>query len=210
MGKCPHCNLILETIENPKNRANHVRWCLLNPKRKEYSLQLAEFRKSIKHQGENQYTKAKKEGRSIEISQETRNKMGETWIGKHHSKKTKEHLSEKALSNPYRRKCKSTVFYNGFRFDSTWEVKVAQILDKNSIKWIQPDPIKWVDKTGREHNYFPDFYLVDYDIYLDPKNDYCIRVQKEKLDYIQEHHPNVHILNSNQLKEKEILRILVP
>lgn len=75
--------------------------------------------------------------------------------------------------------------YNGFIFDSGFEVKIAKFLDENGVKWIQPkDAIKWIDKDGKERKYFPDFYLPYYDLYLDPKNWYCIQKQKEKLDIV--------------------------
>lgn len=117
-------------------------------------------------------------------------------------------LSEKLRTLPYKRKCKSTVYYNGFRFDSMWEVKTAEILDKNKVKWIQPNPMIWIDKDGKKHNYFADFYLPEYDLFLDPKNDYCIRAQNEKLEYIKEYYKNVVILRKDQINEDFILNLI--
>lgn len=207
MDKCKYCNIDFINL-NRSEKANHSRWCKLNPNREKYLKKLNENRKSIKSKGHNQYTKAKKECRLLKMSNETKEKIKISSKGKHHSEITKQKLSELGLSNPYRRKCKSIIYYNGFRFDSTWEVEVAKILDKNSIKWIQPKPLKWVDDEGKKHNYFSDFYLPDYDLYLDPKNDYCIKVQKEKLKYIEKHYSNVHILSSRMINEDYILGIL--
>ncbi len=84
--------------------------------------------------------------------------------------------------------------------DSSWEEKLAKRLDELDIKWIRPTtPIKWVDKNGFERNYFPDFYLPDYDIFLDPKNPYAYKSQQEKLDVIIKMMPNLRILKT--LKE---------
>lgn len=56
--------------------------------------------------------------------------------------------------------------YNKFCYlDSYWELKVANSLDKHNIKWSRPN--KFILSDGR--SYTPDFYLVDYNIYLDPK-----------------------------------------
>lgn len=44
--------------------------------------------------------------------------------------------------------------------------------------------IKWVDKNNKVRRYYPDFYLPDYNVYLDPKNPYCLERDKEKLNYI--------------------------
>lgn len=76
--------------------------------------------------------------------------------------------------------------YNGQIFDSGFEVKVAMFLDKHNIKWSKcTDAIQWVDKNGKVRRYFPDFYLADLDLYLDPKNKFCIEQQKEKLDIVK-------------------------
>jgi hypothetical protein len=65
--------------------------------------------------------------------------------------------------------------------DSSWEVKTAELLIAKSIKWIRPPFIKWQDKKGKTRRYFPDFYLPDYDVYLDPKNPYCLTLDEEKI-----------------------------
>lgn len=70
--------------------------------------------------------------------------------------------------------------------DSSWEKKIALFLNENNIIWTRPNPLKWIDLKGKPHNYYPDFYLPDYNIYLDPKNPYCMSQDKEKLDIISE------------------------
>ena len=83
--------------------------------------------------------------------------------------------------------------------DSSWEERLAKLLDNKNIEWIRPkDTLKWVDKEGKSHNYFPDFYLPKYDVYLDPKNPQACRVQKEKLDIILEEYKNIIILHSEE------------
>lgn len=52
-----------------------------------------------------------------------------------------------------------------FLLESFHEWEIANILDKNNIKWIRP--AKQVLSSGL--GYEPDFYLKDYDVYLDPK-----------------------------------------
>ena len=70
--------------------------------------------------------------------------------------------------------------------DSSWEEELAKRLDQLNIEWIRPElPIQYLTPDGKLHNYFPDFYLPKYDIFLDPKNSYAIQVQKEKLDIIK-------------------------
>lgn len=75
--------------------------------------------------------------------------------------------------------------YNGNIFDSGYEVLIAKYLDEKNIEWVIPkNAIYWFDSTGKQRRYFPDFYLPLYDIYLDPKNPYCISQQLEKLNAV--------------------------
>jgi len=70
--------------------------------------------------------------------------------------------------------------------ESSWEVKTAEKLDELNIKWERPKCIKWRDSNNIDRVYFPDFYLNDFDIYLDPKNPYCMKLDAEKMKIISE------------------------
>lgn len=70
-------------------------------------------------------------------------------------------------------------------------------IDNLGITWTRPDiPLEWVDKSGRSRNYFPDFYLEEYKIYLDPKNNEALKKQKEKVDWILSNRKDVVFLLS--------------
>lgn len=60
--------------------------------------------------------------------------------------------------------------YNGMKFHGKWEVEVAKWLDRNNIKFfrdeITPFEYFW---NGKIHLYFPDFYLPDFDVYIEVK-----------------------------------------
>lgn len=95
--------------------------------------------------------------------------------------------------------------YKEIYLDSTWELKVAQSLDENNIKWVRPKFIKWVDKENKVRRYFPDFYLLDYNVYLDPKNPFAKKVQKDKLICLKEQIKiPLLILNKNELNWETI------
>ena len=60
-------------------------------------------------------------------------------------------------------------YYNGIAFHSSWEVKYAQWLDYNNIKWERNRdwfPYGW---NGKEKKYLPDFYLPESDEYIEIK-----------------------------------------
>lgn len=84
--------------------------------------------------------------------------------------------------------------------ESSYEYRVAVDLDAHGVKWIRPPYLPYNSKK-----YYADFYLIDYNIYLDPKNDYLITMDKEKIDIVMdENSVVVLILNKNQLSWKDI------
>lgn len=56
-------------------------------------------------------------------------------------------------------------YNNHCYLDSTWELILANSLDKQGIRWIRPK--RFILSDGR--GYTPDFFLPDYNVYLDPK-----------------------------------------
>ena len=64
--------------------------------------------------------------------------------------------------------------YKGILLDSTFEVKLAIALDSLSIKWSKSRKFKYTKPNGKTSTYTPDFYLIYYNLYLDPKNNFLI------------------------------------
>jgi len=193
MFKCKHCLLEFENFSNSQ-KANHSKWCDKNPKRSSYNKDLVKAR-AAKTNFRNQYSYG-----SV-CSDETRGKISESSKGRKHSEETKEVLRQKALVSTHRRMLRSTRKYTQkdgtvVLLDSSWEEALAIRLDELNIQWIRPNSVKWVDTSGKSHNYFPDFYLVDYDIYLDPKNDQVYKISTEKINKVLEVLPNLRILRS--------------
>jgi hypothetical protein len=85
--------------------------------------------------------------------------------------------------------------------DSTWEVAMAKRLDHLKIAWDRREDMKLVyhSKTGRKRNYIPDFYLPEYDIYIEVKG-YWTDAAKYKMKAVQENNP-VKILILESLEE---------
>jgi len=82
--------------------------------------------------------------------------------------------------------------------DSTWEVACAERLDTLGIKW-QRDPsikLQYRDKKLRLRNYIPDFYLPEYDVYLEIKG-YWTEAAKWKMRDIMVRYPGkIRLLES--------------
>jgi hypothetical protein len=199
LSKCKHCNAEFDISNKPKGwMANHSRWCDANPKQTEYKSSL----KAVKAMNEsrkksgitNQYTKARILGKEVPICP-LLGKPG-IWLGKKHSDKTKELISKKARESTHRRLRKGMVQYKGIWMDSSWEVRLAKKLDDMMVEWIRPEAIPYIDNHGKKRNYFPDFYLPAYDVYLDPKNPAAYENQKEKISLLNEQYNNIIILTS--------------
>lgn len=80
--------------------------------------------------------------------------------------------------------------YKGQWMDSSWEVKVAELLDEKQIQWSRTKKthFKWTDKSGKRRRYHPDFYLPDYDLYLEPKNKFLQQKDKFKIEQVIKEH----------------------
>jgi hypothetical protein len=112
-----------------------------------------------------------------------------------------------------------SILYNGVYLGSTYELKVARSLDKNNIKWTKCDRFSYTDPFGKLRTYEPDFYLTDFDLYLDPKNDFLIEninpslgfTDSEKIRIVENTHSiRVIILNKNELSWKYIKQKINP
>ena len=93
--------------------------------------------------------------------------------------------------------------------ESSYEFDVAKELDENGIKWIRPSKkdafVYQYPEEDKERRYFPDFYLPDYDVYLDPKNNYRIKQDMRKIRIVaQTHKVRVIVLEKERLSWSDI------
>lgn len=209
ISKCKFCGLDFSD-KSPSQKGGHTRFCDLNPDKEK---NLTEHRKRNKNQipwnkGINSpYSDEinKKRAESVKKAhadgkyKDSAKKAARIRIenGNHlHTEDSKEKIRQGALASPHRRLKKNVIEYNGVLLDSSWELELAKRLDELGIEWIRPDPIPWTDKEGITHNYFPDFYLPEYNKYIDPKNPHAAEVQKEKLKVLLEQYDNIVILDT--------------
>lgn len=135
-----------------------------------------------------------------------------------HTEEEKKHLSECAKKNNlggwYTSK---SIDYNGIKLDSSYELTFAQDLDKNNIKWVRPKYLIW-EKDGNSHRYYPDFFLPEYNIFVDTKNDYLINhvnprfgiTDTEKIHLVeQQNNVKIYILDKNNLSWSSLTKFLI-
>ena len=136
----------------------------------------------------NQFTKAKELGYTITISDETRKKiakggLSQVWDEERRHKHSIA-MRRAVAENPDSYSSSNVngrvrhVKYKDIMLDSKWEVIVAKFLDEHNIKWLRPSNSFEYFWNNSYHSYYPDFYLEDYDTYIEVKGyirdrDYC-------------------------------------
>lgn len=92
-----------------------------------------------------------------------------------------------------------------FTAESSYEVKLSQILNELNINWIRPNFVFYTDDNGDKRRYYPDFYLEKYNLYLDPKNDYLIKTDINKINYAsKENNITIVIIGNKRLNLEDI------
>jgi len=103
-------------------------------------------------------------------------------------------------------KCKWYVV-SGVKVQGTWERDLAVKFDDIGISWIKPktnnDLFKYTI-NGKERSYAPDFYLPEYDIYLEIKG-YWWGNDKDKMRAVIEQNPSKKIVI---IEKKDYYRLL--
>lgn len=174
---CQYCR---KECKNSNSLRNHERLCKSNPNRS-----LTNYEKNgpilgFNNKGRTSNRKGlrKETDASIQkmiITRAIHYKEGKFEYHRSHTEKTKQKLSEIAKANGLGgHSYKNIIDYNGIKLDSSYELTVAQSLDNNNIRWIRPSRFNYKTPNGEIHTYTPDFYLIDFDVYLEPKNDYLI------------------------------------
>lgn len=164
---CQHCKKLFKFLPN------HIPYCQSNPnkiKRVSYTIGHTPWNygltKLTDERIKNATEKCAKTKQSLP-------KISRKWSDeekRNHSSKMKQVV----LDNPHsyngttkNRSCK-IYEYNGTKLTGTWEVMFAMWCDEHKIIWERPTtPIPYVWNGNRL--YYPDFYLPEYDFYIEVK-----------------------------------------
>lgn len=125
-----------------------------------------------------------------------------------HSIIAKRTLRENPSNLQHRRGIHVSPIAGAVYLESSWEFLVAESLDLHNVKWSRPKYLNYTLDSKRK-SYYPDFYLDDFGVYLDPKNPYKYKLDKSKLNaVIAEHGIKLIILGRNEL-EWPVIKTLV-
>jgi len=175
------CNFCERKFTSKESKTVHERYCKNNPNR------------DIK--------------RSQELSELQKQAQSKPDVRKKHSDAIYNRYLNADLNTFYFSKNK--VEYKGLLLDSLWEKKFLERCDELQIKYEKcKNPLIWVDANGNKKNYYPDFYLKDFDIIVEIKSPFVEKCQNKngKIDYIKNHYPNIIWLNSLEEIEKFSLK----
>lgn len=87
---------------------------------------------------------------------------------------------------------------------STYELDLFEILCELGVRWERPKALKYDNK-----NYFADFYLLDFDVWLDPKNSYKAKQDLDKITkVIEQNNIRLYVLLKHQLDKEFIAGII--
>lgn len=115
--------------------------------------------------------------------------------GRPHTEETKRKISQKLSINNKGGRAK---WYEvaGQKVQGTWERNVALKLEELEIEWIKlktnRDVLEY-SMNNKVRCYTPDFYLPEYDVYLEIKGRWWGR-DKEKMDIVLKTYPDKHIV----------------
>jgi hypothetical protein len=80
------------------------------------------------------------------------------------------------------------------KVQGTWEKKYAQYLDENDVAFkSHRGRLSYIDRDGNRRSYFPDFYLIDLDEFVEIKSAYHLSLGGDKLERVQSQNHDIVI-----------------
>lgn len=121
---------------------------------------------------------------------------------KNSSIKIQNTICEKIKNDEWHNSYNLSYAYKNYLFDSSWEVLFAKFLDEHNILWIRNNKISFdYIYENSMHKYYPDFYLPDYDLYIEIKGLYTDKDICKWESFTK----NIDIYDSKDLYELKIL-----
>lgn len=190
------CNFCQKLFKTRSSFSQHERSCKLNPDR----LEIKPW-----NLGKTKINDERLLIASLKLS-ETIRLNGRPKFSEEGLKNLSEHAKARGLGG-YRPHPNRGTRYNGIWFDSLWEVALAKDLDLNQIKWTRPSVgLVWTDQGNK---YYPDFFLPDYNVFLDPKNEYLQIQDKLKISEAEKRNSvRVIVLSKHQLTWSSVKTLL--
>lgn len=92
-----------------------------------------------------------------------------------------------------------------YKVQGTWELKFIKWLDENNMKFeCHKGKIPYIDDENKSKNYYPDFFVYDWNEYIDIKSTFTYIGQERKFEILQKDNSNIKILFKEDLKKLNI------
>jgi len=193
--KCPHCELIFHKL----GICGHI-FQMHTPdgveyKNKKYSNAETKSKmgwsRGLTKETDNRVNKASEQQKEMYATgKRIHHQLGKPLSSEQKSKISKSHskmLEENEISNNF----KHVKFYKQkniigeeYSLRGKYELKMSQWLNDNKILWIRKIYIQYI-KEGVEKTYVPDFYLPNFNLYIETKGYYSI-IDKTKMSLVLE------------------------
>lgn len=184
---CDFCKIC---FTDSKALGNHRTRCSLNPNRKIQTISEEGKTRSV----QKYKTWCENGGWSKELRKKQSNSMRKAVL---------EHPDSYSVDLTIKRAKKQE--YKNEKFHSSWEVIVAKWLDSKNIEWQRKVPPVEYALNESTHLYFPDFYLPDFDLFIEVKGHETTRdlckwqalsgkisiLRKDEIDHIKKYGPDV-------------------
>jgi hypothetical protein len=202
MNTCIFCN---REIKNKGSLRAHENVCHLNPNKTKYkrSPNAGRKRGSIAWNKGKTNTELYGEERALKISKLASNSIkanikntGTSWAKMSDKQKQKFIESHrKYITNRYNSgwmpkagRCKkinyTSQYAGNVKLDGSWELALAVYLDKNQIEWRRnTERFEYLNEFGKKSFYTPDFYIKNYDIFIEVKGYETLKDQCKWRDF---------------------------
>lgn len=205
------CKFCCKEILNKGSLISHEKRCKLNPSKVIYNIDYSKRKTS------NQYIKAKEYNLPVPKSHRFTGTRG-IKKGCVHSEEFKKRQRDNAIKRRLGGNAPSRhIKYKDKTLHSSYELIVAKSLDEHKIKWDTCKRFKYIDPNGKQRTYTPDFYLLDFNVYLDPKNDFLLNNDNPRLGFsdqekiqlvCKQNNIKVIILDKNNLNWNKIKMLI--
>jgi hypothetical protein len=193
---CQHCQ---KECKNENSLRNHERLCKDNPNKQKHTggrrIGTVAWNKGKSQRDYPNLSRPKQKGKLF----------GSALTG--HTEETKRKISEKLSINNKGGRSKWYVV-SGQKVQGTWERDIAIKLDELGVKWkklkTNHDILKYI-MGEKEKSYTPDFYLPDFDVFLEIKGYWWGR-DREKMDIVLKTYPEKNIVIVEKEQYKKILQ----
>lgn len=80
------------------------------------------------------------------------------------------------------------------KLQGLWELEFAKYLDDNDIEFTtHVGKFQYLDETGSQRSYLPDFFLIQQQLYVDVKNPYYEIVHASKIEAVKRCNPEIKL-----------------